>query len=208
MSGKKFIQNSIFALITCIALVMLSYHFVDKPIALFVQQNHLPDYPFFLWISKIANVILAFAALSLIVLSIKAVLHPISRFQKQLFTASLAIIVTAFFRILFGSLFYRYWVKAGVDANPTFINDQVYGFTLTHVGSHGAFPSGHTAMTFCAMTFIWILLPKWRPLALLFCLFQIIGLIAVNHHFLSDTIGGAFLGIVSTLFAQRLFTKY
>ena len=183
--------------------IILSFYFLDKPIALFVAQHNLPDYPFFFWISKIANVILGVATLNLIYLSIKAVLRPISRLQKQLFTASLAIIVTALFRIVFGTIFYRYWVMAGVDANPTFIDDDFFGFTLTHVGSHGAFPSGHTAMTFCAMTFVWLLRPKWRPVAILLCLFQIVGLIAMNHHFLSDTIAGAFLGIICALFAQK-----
>ena len=75
--------------------IILSFYFLDKPIALFVAQHNLPDYPFFFWISKIANVILGVATLNLIYLSIKAVLRPISRLQKQLFTASLAIIVTA-----------------------------------------------------------------------------------------------------------------
>ncbi len=204
----KFLKKVVLSLAFCILLVILSYYFLDKPVALFVAQHNLPSYPIFEWIARIANVILIIATLSIIILSTKNILRPLNRLQKQLFTCSLAIIVAVFFRIFFGSLFYRYWVRAGVDSNPTFINDQAYGFTLTHAGSHGAFPSGHTAMTFCAMTFIWILLPKWRPLAILLCLLQIIGLIAMNYHFVSDIIGGAFLGIVCALFAEKTFTKY
>jgi undecaprenyl-diphosphatase len=57
-----------------------------------------------------------------------------------------------------------------------------------------SFPSGHTAASFAAATVLAMAYPSARPL--LFATAGVVGLsrIHLGHHFLSDVLGGAFLG--------------
>ena len=54
------------------------------------------------------------------------------------------------------------------------------------------------------LTMITIKFPKTFLICLALALLQMIGLIGMNYHFLSDTIGGAYIGILTALFMVHL----
>lgn len=87
------------------------------------------------------------------------------------------------------------WPETWVANNPSFIQDDAYGFNLFHGGQgFASFPSGHTAATCALISVLWILYPRLRPHYALAVLAVAIGLISANYHFLSDVIAGGFVG--------------
>jgi membrane-associated phospholipid phosphatase len=71
----------------------------------------------------------------------------------------------------------------------------------------GSFPSGH--MTVFAALGIAVLLyyPKYRKPVIIFLVLLGIALIGTDYHFLSDVIGGAYLGFITTYSLYYIFEK-
>jgi membrane-associated phospholipid phosphatase len=91
--------------------------------------------------------------------------------------------------------FGRTWPESWLGTNPSWIRDGVYGFFPFHGGSGwGSFPSGHTTIITTPAVIMWIVWPKLRPLWAAIVALVIVGLVGANYHFVSDIIGGLFLG--------------
>jgi membrane-associated phospholipid phosphatase len=105
----------------------------------------------------------------------------------------LADFVTGELKYAFG----RVWPKY---SHPSFVREHVYGFRPFHSGhAYQSFPSGHIAAV-CAVVFVlWIFYPKFRAFYVFTVIGLSFGLIAMNYHFLSDTIGGTLIGGSSAL---------
>lgn len=189
----------------CVALVCLCYFFLDKPLAFWIAAHHFSQYAFFAMISEIAVVIYAGAFFSLVFLGIKALAGPLTGLQRKLFIMTITVIVTSYIKDILKLVFGRTWPSTWSANNPSLLKDNVYGFNWFHsTTAYQSFPSGHTTALFCAMTFFWFFFPKWRPLALLLCLLEVIGLLAMNYHFLGDVMAGAFLGVFCALAALKI----
>lgn len=192
---NRFTTKALIALVLCALLVCLSYFFWDKPLAFWVAAHPFWQYPLFSYLSEIALLVYAGAFILLVVLGIKALIHPLVGGQRRLFILALAIVVTSYIKDMLKVVFGRTWPGTWTCDNPSLIRDDIYGFNWFHSGAaYQSFPSGHTTVLFCAMAFLWVLAPKWRPLAILLCLLQVVGLLAMDYHFLGDVIAGAFLG--------------
>jgi len=105
---------------------------------------------------------------------------------------AVAVIIKDQLKFAFG----RAWPETWTRNNPSFIRDGVYGFYPFHGGAgYASFPSGHTTMICTVMTVLWICYPRFRPVYALCMAAVAIGLVGANFHFLSDVIGGGFLGL-------------
>jgi membrane-associated phospholipid phosphatase len=58
-----------------------------------------------------------------------------------------------------------------------------------------SFPSGHVAAACAVTTVLWSSYPSLRPISVVCVIAITIGLIGANYHFLSDILGGIFVGI-------------
>jgi membrane-associated phospholipid phosphatase len=197
-------KNLGLVLFTALFLI-LSYVYFDRPIAYQMAEINLNAFFLFHIFNPIAIVIDVGAILTIIILGIKGCLKVLTQQESRLFlmsvTIGIAVYIKSFLKILFG----RFWPQTWYLDNPSLLQNQVYGFDFLHLDfPYGAFPSGHATVVFCAMTFVWLLAPKWRWLALLVCLLQASALIVLNYHFLSDVIGGAVLGILCSLASVRM----
>jgi membrane-associated phospholipid phosphatase len=190
------IRNWALGLVGTAILVVVSYLWLDRPIALFVHAQ-LQGIDLF---SKLTHIPDALALLGLAVVAV-VVWHgvsgqPLSKFLTVVTLSGLslaaAVIVKDQLKLAFG----RTWPETWVRNNPSFIRDGVYGFFPFHDGpGYASFPSGHTTAICTVMTVLWLCYPRYRALYALTMAAVAIGLVGANFHFLSDVIAGGFLGI-------------
>lgn len=91
--------------------------------------------------------------------------------------------------------FGRTWPESWLGDNPSWIRDGVFGFFPFHGGMGWAsFPSGHTTAITTVGTILWFTRPELRWAWGAIVAIVIVGLIGGNYHFVSDIVGGLFLG--------------
>ncbi|MBV8107134.1 MAG: phosphatase PAP2 family protein [Hyphomicrobiales bacterium] len=94
------------------------------------------------------------------------------------------------------AVFGRTWPESWLGDNPSWIRDSVFGFFPFHQGAGwGSFPSGHTAVIAATATILWLVWPELRAVWVMLVAVVVAGLIGANYHFVSDIIGGLYLGV-------------
>jgi membrane-associated phospholipid phosphatase len=184
------------SLVATVLAVVISYLWLDRPIALlvhaqlpyhdaFARLTHIPD-PF------IPLAVVTFVSLGLMILSGS----PLSKIQATALVWSISLIMAEATNNQLKFIFGRTWPDTWVQNNPSFIRDGIYGFNLFHGGAgYASFPSGHSTVTCAVISVLWIAYPRLRPFYSFLVLAVAVGLIGANYHFLSDVIAGAFVGI-------------
>ena len=177
-------------------LVVVSYLWLDRPIALFVHAQ-LQGIDLFGRLTHVPDVLLPIGLVVTAAVALRGLTgRPLSKFLTVLMLSGLslaaAVIVKDELKLAFG----RTWPETWVRNNPSFIRDAVYGFFPFHGGpGYASFPSGHTTTICTVMTVLWLCYPRYRVLYALAMAAVAIGLVGANFHFLGDVIAGAFLGI-------------
>jgi membrane-associated phospholipid phosphatase len=199
------------AVAACAVLVGLSAELLDRPVATWVHQ-HLGDARFD-WFtanyeghvlvigpfSLMASPAQALGPLAVLVIAISAVAAAGGRRPRMRGRIILALAVSVFAaKEIYGLakwVFGQTWPETWLGDNPSWIRDGVYGFFPFHGGpGWGSFPSGHmTVITSLAMI-LRIVWPELRAAWAAILAVVIIGLIGANYHFVSDIVGGLFLG--------------
>ena len=195
------------AFVTTIAVVCASIQWLDKPIALEVRaifgQRILPVG---LTESPLTSTSLA-AALAFVVFGILATMgHKFSKFGATIaicvISTLAALVIKDQLKVVFG----RTWPDTWAPGIVSFLGNGVYGFHFFHSGkSFESFPSGHATVAAAVLSVPWILFPRLRALCSTGMLAVDVGLVALNLHFLSDTIAGTFLGFSTGLFTIALW---
>ena len=194
----------------CIGLVLIGYFYIDRPLAWLAYDHHLRR---FLWLKYFTYLpdLLAFAATPILLLTPLAIRLPRLRGHgpRTLLAMSLSLSVAVFIKNALKIIFGRAWPETWINHNLSLIQNHVYGFFwFQNSQAYHSFPSGHTTITFAAMSVLWLSLPRWRWLATLICLLVIIGLLGMDYHFFSDIVAGAFLGSWCGLYVQRLMVHH
>ncbi len=177
--------------------VVISYQWLDRPIALFVYRpgQRSPDS---LWamLTHIPNPLIPAAIVAFVVLGLRAaVKRTLPGYQAAGFVCSIGVIVTEVLKDRLKILFGRSWPESWMGNNPSFIRDGVYEFRFMQGGGDfNAFPSGHMATSCAVIAVVWILYPRFKVLYLIAGLGVGAGLVGANYHFLGDVIAGAFVG--------------
>lgn len=197
---------------TCAILVDLSASLVDRPVATWVHE-HLGDERFGWFTGNYGGHLLRLGPFSLMAGPAQA-LEPLA----AVVFAILAIAVLAGWRpgirgrivlalclavlAVMGidnvakTVFGRTWPESWLGDNPSWIRDGVFGFFPFHQGhGWGSFPSGHTAVITTTATILWLVWPELRIVWALLVGVVVAGLIGANYHFVSDIIGGLYLGV-------------
>lgn len=203
-SFAALLRRTLLALLICAVLVVLCYFFVDRPVAFFVYHADFKRFEVLKELTFPPPVLQDLAPAVLTVLMVRRVWGPFRRWEKALLAAGVAVILADQFRESLGVVFGRYWPKTWIDNNPSLIQDNAYGFHLFHRGPwYGSFPSGHTARMAGAGAVYWIAYPRWRWLAVAAPLAVALGLLGMDYHFVSDVIGGAFVGAIVGVYTAR-----
>lgn len=202
MQDIKPLQRWLLALAITTAVVILSYHLIDRPLAQFVHAHALLYKPASLMLSLLEIVIpvvmIAAFASGLWVVSG----HTLPRWAEAFMLAGYAqgialVTVEGLLKPMFG----RTWPNA-------FLHDGTYGFHLFHGGhDFASFPSGHTCFVSAALLVFWILYPRGRLVYPLGIALVIVSLLLVNGHFLGDIVGGLFVGATAAWLTVTLWRR-
>jgi len=193
MSG---LRSWTLGLAATVAAVVVSYYWLDRPIALFVHAHEHYHYLF----RRLTLIPEALAVLSLVVFLVLAFCalagRRLARFPTVLMLCGTSLAVAVAIKDLLKYAFGRTWPETWSPFYPSFLGNGTYGFFPFHGGgAYESFPSGHATMACTVMTVLWICYRRFRPLYALCMVAASVGLVGANFHFLGDVIAGSFLGI-------------
>jgi membrane-associated phospholipid phosphatase len=178
--------------------VIVSYEWLDRPLALFF--HHTVARPqIFAPLTYAPDPMIPLAVIVFVVFGVASLSgRELSRVQNCTLLCGLSVIIAELAKAQLKPTFGRTWPDTWINNNPSFLRDGVYGFNFFHEGrAYASFPSGHTAVTCAVISVLWIYYPRWRVLYALAALAVSVGLIGANYHFLSDVIAGGFVGVSS-----------
>jgi membrane-associated phospholipid phosphatase len=212
-SLRKPMLRVVVAASSCAVLVSLSARLIDRPVSTWVHE-HLGDRRFALFTSSydghqlvvgpfslMAGPAQALGPLAVFVLAILAVAaasgwRPKMR-GRVILALSLSVLAAIEINRETKTVFGRTWPESWLNDNPSWIRDGVFGFFPFHGGrGWNSFPSGHTTAITTPATLLWIVWPELRILWAAMVAIVMAGLIGANYHFVSDLIGGVYLGIL------------
>ena len=204
------LRGWLIALVLVALAVVISYFWLDRPIALFVHSQ-LPRNSRVLLepVTYVPNPLISLASLTFLVLGIRGLAgRPRSKMQTTILMCSVSLLIAETIKAQLKFVFGRTWPETWIQNNPSFIHDGVYGFNLFHGGeAYHSFPSGHMT-AICALTSVlWIYYRRLRPIYLMAILAVLVSLVGTNFHFLSDTIAGTFFGASIGLMVTILFSR-
>ena len=188
--------------------VIASYLWLDQPIAFFVHRN-IADKTIFVWLQRIPVLFLLLSFFFLAWCGFSSLMdRPFSRVQSVGLACSISFIVTNFINNQLKYLFGRTWPDTWIENNPSLILNGVFGFNPFHGGlGFASFPSAHAAGVCSVMVVLWWSYPNWRPIYIACVAAVAIGLIGANYHFLSDVLGGMFVGSFAAYTAKMAAFK-
>ncbi|MCW8308616.1 phosphatase PAP2 family protein [Acidiphilium sp. PA] len=200
VSAGPALRHGIAGAVATLVLTLVSIAYIDRPVARFMAihvHHRLP----FIAMAAIANLPSPLATIALIGIVIAnwcgVALNRTSRLVLAIAVATLvAIMIKNQLKFDFGRVWPQSHPFPGIYDHPSYLNDHVFGFFPFHGGSsYASFPSGHTTAITAPMAMLWVLAPRYRPLWGSAIVMVIIGLIAADFHFVSDTIAGFALGV-------------
>jgi len=197
---------------SCVLLVGVSAKLIDRPVSTWVHE-HLGD-SHYAWFTMTRDnrplVIgpfgvmtglsealspLALGVLAIMVLAAAAGWRPAMHGRVAL-ALSLSTLVASDINRGARPALGRTWPESWLGNNPSWIRDGVFGFFPFHGGpGWESFPSGHTAVITAPAALLWVVWPRLRPLWATTVIIDMAGLIGANYHFVSDLIGGVYLGV-------------
>jgi membrane-associated phospholipid phosphatase len=192
-------------------LVGVSIAIIDRPVATFMHERlgdarfdwfratyegHLLKVGPFTLMAMPAEMLGPLAGIVFAALAIAALVGWRPKAQGRI---ALALCLSVFAAIVIGSLakeaFGRTWPESWQGVNPSWIRDGVFGFFPFHRGGgFHSFPSGHTTVITALATIMWLVWPELRVAWIALVAIVVVGLIGANYHFVSDIIGGLYLG--------------
>jgi len=204
---ENYLTRWLIALVLVALAVTISFEWLDRPIAFFANA-HLRQ-PIFERLTHISEWLTLVAAVVFAVIALRALIGgAMSKVETALLLCALSVVASAEIKDQLKFVFGRTWPETWVNDNPSLIRDGVYGFNFFHGGrGYASFPSGHTTVVCAAMTVLWFLYPRWRPLWVLIAIAVAVGLVGADYHFLADVIAGAFIGMSTGWMAVLLWKR-
>jgi membrane-associated phospholipid phosphatase len=205
---RRLLRHALVMTAFCIALVLICYLWIDRPVAFFIYRHHINSIRIFRWLTYPPPEVQNWSALVLTILIVRRAWGPFLLWQKTLFVACLSLIVADDFRISLGDVFGRYWPETWTHDNPSLIGTGAYGFHPFQRGDDvGSFPSGHAARILAFGTVWLIAMPRSRTVQVVVIILSasmLVSLVAMDYHFVSDVIAGSVLGGIVATYAAHL----
>ena len=176
-------------------LIICSYFFLDKEIALFVRKTLMSKARLDILSTSIPDILFplvcAITGIAWTVyfhLKRKGVFNTHSRFfQLVAISVPFAFFLKSILKHQVGRINTRFWLL-----HPGFQEFHLFHGSRNYSG----FPSGHMAVFTVLITALWRFYPRYRPTYVVFLSVLAAALIVTDYHFLSDVIAGAYLGLM------------
>ncbi len=199
-----------FLVLSCLILILVTvcFYWVDRPVAIWMSHHFTYDRhgPLDRIHAKALTQLCYFG------LIISFLFYYVLRWHKHhtrwmrcLSLLSTSVVFAYFAKTNLQYLFGRY-VPRYPDSNSLLFvrRHQLYGF---HWFQSGCFPSGHMTVFTAAIVAISLFYPKFRFIGLAILLILTGLLIALNYHFVSDIVAGAYLGGCTTMAIYYLYSR-
>lgn len=194
-------------LVLTVAVVWLSYLWLDRPIALWVH-GLIAEWrvPVGIIDSPISSTSLISASAFVVCGLVATMGHRFSKLETTITMCVISMLATVLVKDQLKFIFGRTWPETWGPGIVSFLRNGAYGFHYFHGGqSFESFPSGHAAVAAAVLSVPWILFPKLRVVSAICVIAVDIGLVVLNIHFLSDVIAGNFVGFSMGLFTITLW---
>jgi len=193
--GSKDYGNWYLGFALTISGVIISYIWVDQPVAYFMHAN-INQRSTFIWMQRLPEalpllsaIVLAWAGLSTLIS------RAFSRCQSVMLLCGLSFIAAGAVNNQLKFAFGRMWPETWINDNPSLIQNGAYGFKPFHGGpGFASFPSGHATAICSVMAVLWFCYPRWRLVYAASVAAVVIGLLGADYHFVSDILAGGFVG--------------
>ena len=204
------LQKYIGTIIPAGLLVVGSYYFLDKKIALFVNRVLISNARLSFFSKEVPDLLFprvgAIAGIGWTAYYYhvrKGIYDKHARFFLLIASAvPLAFFLKSILKLAVGRTTTRFWLR----------HPNVREFHWFHgVGHYNGFPSGHMAVFSVLVIALWRFYPRYRLAYGGFLSVLALALIATDYHFLSDIIAGAYLGLLIyyfTLHSLRLLPHF
>ncbi len=188
-----------------VLLVVGSYYFLDKGIALYVKKVFISSTRFTFFSADIPDLLfptvcviagIAWAAYFYHVR--KGIYNKHARFFLVIASAvPFSFILKSILKFVVGRVDARFWLR----------HPNVKEFHWFHgAGRYDSFPSGHMVVFTVLVIALCRFYPRYRPVYVGFLFALALALITTDYHFLSDIIAGAYLGMLVHDFTLRSLT--
>jgi membrane-associated phospholipid phosphatase len=204
------LRRWVLALVLVALAVVISYFWLDRPIALFVHEQFPRNSRVLLEpITYIPNPLIWAATIVFLALGVRGLTgRTLSKMQTAIVLCSVSLMIAETLKNVLKFVFGRTWPETWVQNNPSFIHGGIYGFNLFHGGeAYQSFPSGHMTAICALVSVLWIYYPRLRSICLIVMSAVLVSLVGTNFHFLSDVISGAFVGTSTGLMVTILFAR-
>ncbi|CAH0539356.1 phosphatase PAP2 family protein [Vibrio marisflavi] len=194
MSLKKFLFISISTFIA----IILCYFYLDRAVTEYAAELNLRQYQLLDFFSSIPVYVIYLSAVACVSAIARLIYkRKLEKWMVCSFLVAISLYVSSLAKNLLKFVFGRYWPATWKEGNPSWINNQEYGFHPFHSGVwYQSFPSGHATAIFASMIVLALFYPRLRILSVLLIALTCIGQLGMYYHFVSDLIGGAYLGFV------------
>jgi membrane-associated phospholipid phosphatase len=180
------------SLLLCAVAVAVCVDWVDRPVARAMEWGSTEP-PLAPLLGYVPALVVVAAVVFLPGIPLLALRWP--RLARQVAVCAAAYVVAALAKHLGKIAFGRTWVESWQPYQPSFLRTGVYGFFPFHVGrGYGAFPSGHMCVTMALVVVAMVLWPRLWGLWAAGAVAMALLLVALNVHFVSDVVAGAWLG--------------
>ena len=184
--NRRIIVGSVLLMV----FMAISYDLLDRPLSLFCRDLDPEIVQVFQWITELGVSTGYLFGLAVLFVFFKFIRPRALAARRALFLFA-AIAISGVAINLIKPLVGRLRPKLLFEGN-------LYGFDPFRIGyEYNSFPSGHATTVFALATALTLFFPRWRlPL---FGFAAVIGLsrIVVGAHYLSDVMGGAYVGIMT-----------
>ena len=172
------------------ALVTVFYFFVDQPVMAFVSSYALDRYSLLKWLTRPPEAFVLSSPFVVLAGLIRWWFAPWTRAEKTAVAVAVSTLLAALAVLILK-------ISFGRSAD---------GFHPFSFGAaYWAFPSGHTACTLSVTVVAQAAYPSWRLACWSLAGMVATMLIVLNHHFVGDIIGGAFVGWAIGRTVARVF---
>ncbi|WP_440617410.1 phosphatase PAP2 family protein [Cysteiniphilum sp. 6C5] len=202
---KKLIQTTVLYGIITFIICALSYLYLDRLLVLSISEEL--QHNILIKLSNILSVI--FDPNNWFVLFIILVITCIwQKIRSQLNPRLLVWIISLFIAIAAATVLK---VTLARYRPELFLHDGLYGFHwMSHKRLFNSFPSGHATLGFAGLLGLAYLIQnkKFTVLCIVIALIITISRILSSQHYLSDVLGGVYIGVFSYLWAKTLVAQY
>jgi len=192
---------TVLSFLVTVMLVVVSYLFIDQPIAAYCNTLNQSIVDTFQWITML-GVSTGYLICFFILFFFFRFYKRQQDYAKRSLFLFLSIALSGIVSIIVKAIVGRF--------RPTMLfEENLYGVEFFRIGhEYNSFPSGHAVTVFALAMALSFLFPKYRFLFFCYALIVSISRVIINAHYIGDILAGAYIGVMTVFLLSWLFRHY